>query len=58
MAVASATEAAYRECRGWFLARGWAEGDRQIEADMRAGKLDFLVREGLEAKKQGKFAEL
>jgi hypothetical protein len=29
-----------------------------MEADSRTGKLDFLVREALEAKKQGKLDEL
>jgi len=29
-----------------------------MEADSRTGKLDFIVREALEAKKQGKLDEL
>jgi hypothetical protein len=57
-AVASLTEEEYREFRHWFLERDWEPWDRQIEADSRAGKLDFLVREALEAKKQGKLEEL
>jgi hypothetical protein len=58
MAVASLTEEEYREFRGWFLERDWEQWDRQIEGDSRDGKLDFLVREALEAKKQGKLEEL
>jgi hypothetical protein len=57
-AVASLTEEEYREFRRWFLERDGEQWDRQIEADSRAGTLDFLVREALEAKKQGKLEEL
>jgi hypothetical protein len=57
-AVASLTEEEYREFRHWFLERDWQQWDRQIEEDSRTGKLDFLVREALEAKKQGKLEEL
>jgi hypothetical protein len=57
-AVTSLTEEEYREFRHWFLERDWEQWDRQIEADSRTGKLDFLVREALEAKKQGKLEEL
>jgi hypothetical protein len=32
--------------------------DKQIEEDSRAGKLDFLVKEALQAKKDGKPREL
>ena len=55
--VASLTEEEYHEFRQWFLERDWEQWDRQIEADSRAGKLDFLVREALEAKQQGKLEE-
>jgi hypothetical protein len=56
-AVASLTAEEYREFRCWFLERDWEQWDRQIEEDSRAGKLDFLVREAFEAKKQGKLEE-
>ena len=52
------TEEEYREFRHWFLERDWEQWDRQMEADSRTGKLDFIVREALEAKKQGKLDEL
>jgi hypothetical protein len=58
MAVASLTEEEYRAFRRWFLERDWEQWDKQIEEDSRAGKLDFLVREALEAKKEGKLQEL
>jgi hypothetical protein len=58
LAVASLTEAEYCEFRRWLLERDWEQWDRQIEEDARAGKLDFLVREAFEAKKQGKLEAL
>ena len=57
-AVASFTAEEYGEFRCWFLESDWAKWDKQIEEDSRAGKLDFLVREALEAKKEGKLQEL
>jgi hypothetical protein len=57
-AVTSLTAEEYREFRQWFLERDWAQWDQQIEEDARAGKLDFLIREALEAKQQGKLQEL
>jgi hypothetical protein len=57
-AVASLTAEEYDEFRHWFLESDWAKWDKQIEEDSRAGKLDFLVREALEAKKAGKLPEL
>jgi hypothetical protein len=56
--VASLTAEEYREFRRWFLERDGEQWDQQIEADSSAGKLDFLVREAFEAKKQGKLEEL
>jgi hypothetical protein len=57
-AVASLTIEEYYEFRRWFLESDWEKWDTQIEEDARAGKLDFLVREALEAKKAGKLQEL
>jgi len=57
-AVTALTAEEYREFRQWFLERDWAQWDQQIEEDARAGKLDFLIREALEAKQQGKLQEL
>jgi hypothetical protein len=57
-AVASLTSEEYREFRRWFLERDWEQWDQQIEEDSRAGKLDFLIKEAVEAKKQGKLEEL
>ncbi len=57
-AVASLTAEEYREFRRWFLERDWEQWDREIEQDLRAGKLDFLIKEASEAKEQGKLREL
>jgi hypothetical protein len=51
-AVASLTAEEYGEFRRWFLESDWAKWDQQIEEDSKAGKLDFLVRKALEAKKE------
>jgi len=57
MAVASLPEDQYSEFRRWFLERDWENWDRQIEEDSKAGKLDFLVKEALEAKRTGKLKD-
>ena len=48
----------YRRFRRWFMEQEWEEWDRQIEADSKAGKLDFLVREAQEAKETGRIKNL
>jgi hypothetical protein len=40
------------------LEKDWEKWDRQIEEDSKAGKLDFLVKEALEAKKRGHLKDL
>ncbi len=44
--------------REWFRRYDWEEWDRQIEEDVRAGKLDKLADEALAAHKAGKSKEL
>ena len=58
IAVASLSEEEYCEFRRWFLDRDWGKWDRQIEEDSRGGKLDFLAKEALEAKKERKLKKL
>ncbi|MBI2876124.1 MAG: hypothetical protein HYY20_04515 [Candidatus Tectomicrobia bacterium] len=58
MAIDSLSDEEYREFRRWFLERDWEKWDRQIEEDSKAGKLDFLVKEALEAKKSGRIKDL
>jgi len=52
------TEDDYRHFRRWFMERDWERWDREIEADSKAGKLDFLAKEALEAKKGKKLRSL
>ncbi len=42
----------------WLSEKDWENWDRQIEADSRAGKLDFLVREAREEKAKGTLKDL
>jgi hypothetical protein len=43
-------------CR-WLSDRDWASWDNESAADSEAGKLDFLVREALDATAKGKIQE-
>jgi hypothetical protein len=42
------------EFRDWFLAFDWVAWDRQLEQDIRAGKLDALADEALRDHAAGK----
>ena len=44
--------------RQWFLEFDALVWDREIERDVRAGKLDALIDEAIDAKKSGKCTEL
>ncbi len=44
--------------REWFRNYDADEWDRQIEEDVKCGKLDVLARESLEAYKSGKATEI
>ena len=48
----------YARLRQWFLERDWEEWDKQIEADSKAGKLDFLIKEAFVEKAKGNLQEL
>ncbi len=50
IAIQSLSQEEYVRLRQWFLERDWEQWDLQIEADSRAGKLDFLVDEAREEK--------
>ena len=56
--VAALPESDYAEFRQWFLNCDWEKWDGEIEEDVKAGKLDFLVHEAAEGKKQGKLRDL
>jgi hypothetical protein len=57
-AVNSLPSEEYFKFRQWFFEKDWADWDCQLEADSSSGKLDFLYREALEAKKTGKLKKL
>lgn len=42
----------------WFMEKDWERWDQQLEVDIEAGKLDFLLEEAIAAKKQGKLRAL
>jgi len=44
--------------RNWFAEKDWEQWDKQLEADIAAGKLDFLLKEARSAKTQGKLRDL
>ncbi len=58
LAVEALPQDEYRQFRSWFLDRDWEKWDRQLEADVQAGKLDFLIQEALEGKSENRLREL
>jgi hypothetical protein len=58
MAVTSLPEEEYSQFRRWFFDRDWEKWDRELEADAASGRLDFLVQEAADAKKNGRLKDL
>jgi hypothetical protein len=48
----------FAELFRWLSEKEWERWDRQIEADSRAGRLDFLIHEAREEKSKGKLKDL
>jgi hypothetical protein len=48
----------YAQLRKWFSEKDWRKWDKEIVADSRAGKLDFLVKEAFDGKRKGKIRDL
>ncbi|MEJ5365394.1 MAG: hypothetical protein WHS86_09855 [Desulfosoma sp.] len=48
----------FARLREWFYERDWERWDKEIESDSRLGKLDFLVKEALCEKEDGRLREL
>lgn len=44
--------------REWFADKDWLLWDKQLEADIAKGKLDFLLEEVMTAKSQEKLQDL
>jgi hypothetical protein len=49
-AIGNLPEEEYRKFRRWFIEKHQERWDRQIAEDSGAGKLDFLIKEALDAK--------
>ncbi|MEW6347558.1 MAG: hypothetical protein AB1646_00725 [Thermodesulfobacteriota bacterium] len=58
IAVDSLPHEDYDRFRRWFLDQDWHKCDQEIEEDSSAGRLDFLVREAMEAKAGGRLRDL
>jgi hypothetical protein len=48
----------FSRLRRWFAEKDWELWASQIESDVAAGKLDFLLEEASAAKVQGRLREL
>ena len=48
----------YAQLIRWLREYDWEEWEREFEEDVRAGRLDFLAAEALDAKRQGTLTEL
>ena len=48
----------FAELREWFLEHDWKAWDSQLEADVKAGKLDTLVSEARAEYRSGRAREL
>ncbi len=57
-AIGSLPHQEYMQLLGWIHDKDWSEWDKQLEDDVASGKLDFLTKEGLEAKKRNKLRKL
>ena len=44
-AIEALPESDYVALRQWFNEKDWEKWDKQIEADSKLGKLDFLIAE-------------
>lgn len=58
LAIGTLPHQEYMQLLSWIHEKDWNEWDKQIESDIVSGKLDFLVEEAMEAKKNNKLREL
>jgi hypothetical protein len=56
--IESLSPAEASEFRAWFLEYDWNERDRQLERDVRSGKLDALAGEAEQDYDAGRTTEL
>ena len=57
-AILALSDAEFAELRRWLLDEDWDRWDRQIEEDVKVGRLDGLAAEALEAKARGELRDL
>ena len=57
-AIETLSEDEYVQLRQWFSERDCKKWDQEIEKDSKAGKLEFLVREAFDQKRQGELKDL
>ena len=57
-AIKDLPKADYARLKRWVDEYDWEQWDRQIEADSDEGRLDFLLDEAAEAKRQGTLGHL
>ena len=48
----------YMKLVHWFTERDWRSWDKEIEEDSQSGRLDFLLEEAIDAKKNGSLKDL
>jgi hypothetical protein len=53
-AITSLPKEDYSQLRQWLLERDWEIWDREIEADVKSGKLAFLVKEAADIKRNNR----
>ena len=57
-AIETLSEDEYVQLRQWFYERDWKKWDQEIENDSKSGRLDFLIQEAFDQKRQGKLKDL
>ena len=57
-AITGLPKSDYAQLMRWLQEYDWEEWDREIEADVEEGKLDFLAERVAEAKRQGTLKDL
>lgn len=56
--IESLSQEDFVRLRTWFAEKDWQLWDAQLENDISAGKLDFLLEEAMHAKAQGTLQDL
>ena len=56
--ILALSETEYADLCRWVLDQGWERWEREFDEDVRAGRLDALAAEALEAKARGELKDL